>query len=243
MQFKFTVEYDGTNYAGWQRQKDRKTVQGELEAALERIFAVPITVRAAGRTDAGAHARGQVAAAFVPRFMAPAELQRALNALLAPDIVVVEALLVDDSFDPRRDARSRIYQYRVLNRPLRSAFECRYAWLVKGRLDLAKLEAAAALFLGKHDFAAFRTKGTSTGSTVRTVWASRWSVCGELFVYHVEANGFLRAMVRTMVALMVEVGSDQLGLDRARAILEAGERADAPAPAPACGLFLGEVRY
>ncbi|HEY2523997.1 MAG TPA: tRNA pseudouridine(38-40) synthase TruA, partial [Candidatus Binataceae bacterium] len=213
MQVRLKLEYDGTDYSGWQMQTGQNSIQAELEEALARIFSTPTRVRGAGRTDAGVHARGQVAAVWLPRPFDLAELLRALNAILPPDIVVLEAARAVDDFDPRRDARLRIYEYRVLNRPLRSAFERNSAWLVREALDLAAMNEAAAAFIGEHDFAAFRSLGSEEKTTLRRVEVSRW--CdqydldprgGRHLVYRVEANAFLRHMVRTMVAAMVEVG-------------------------------------
>jgi len=247
MRVRLKLEYDGTNYSGWQMQAGQNSIQAELEEALARIFGGPIRVRAAGRTDAGVHARGQVAAARLPRPFDPAELARALNAILPPDIVVLEASEVGDSFNPRRDARLRIYEYRVLNQPLRSAFERNSAWLVREPLDIGAMNAAAAAFVGEHDFAAFRSLGSAEKTTMRRVEVSRWRRDDERLVYRVEANAFLRHMVRTMVAAMVEVGRGKSAgrppADAIAALLLSRDRALAPAPAPAAGLYLVEVRY
>ncbi len=244
MRFRLTLEYDGTNYSGWQLQQGQDSIQARLEAALAQLFNQPVRIYGSGRTDAGVHARGQVAAFNAPKAMEPAEVHRALNALLPPDIAVCEASAVADDFDPRRDAGSRIYDYRVLNRPLRSAFAYRNAWLVREPLDLAAMQEAGAKFLGEHDFAAFRTLGSDEKTTIRRVMVSEWHCEGDdILVYRVEATAFLRHMVRTMVALMVEVGRGRLPVDSVTALLESHDRAKAPAMAPACGLFLMEVRY
>lgn len=248
MRVRLKLEYDGTNYSGWQMQAGQNSIQAELEEALARIFGGLIRVLAAGRTDAGVHARGQVAAARLPRPFDPAELARALNAILPPDIVVLEASEVGDSFNPRRDARLRIYEYRVLNQPLRSAFERNSAWLVREPLDIGAMNAAAAAFVGEHDFAAFRSLGSAEKITVRRVALSHWRRENERhLIYRVEASAFLRHMVRTMVAAMVEVGRSKSAgkppADRIAALLASRDRALAPAPAPAAGLCLVEVRY
>jgi len=248
MRVRLKLEYDGTNYSGWQMQAGQNSIQAELEEALARIFGAPIRVHGAGRTDAGVHARGQVAAARLPRPFDPAELARALNAILPPDIVVLEASEVGDSFNPRRDARLRIYEYRVLNQPLRSAFERNSAWLVREPLDIGAMNAAAAAFVGEHDFAAFRSLGSAEKTTVRRVALSHWRRENERhLIYRVEASAFLRHMVRTMVAAMVEVGRSKSAgkppADTIAALLASRDRALAPAPAPAAGLCLVEVRY
>jgi tRNA pseudouridine38-40 synthase len=248
MQVRLKLEYDGTNYSGWQMQAGQNSIQAEVEEALARIFGAPIRVRGAGRTDAGVHARGQVAAARLPRPFDPGELARALNAILPPDIVVLEASEAGDNFDPRGDAQLRIYEYRVLNQPLRSAFERNSAWLVREPLDFGAMNAAAAAFVGGHDFAAFRSLGSAEKTTVRRVALSHWRRENERhLIYRVEASAFLRHMVRTMVAAMVEVGRSKSAgkppADTIAALLASRDRALAPAPAPAAGLCLVEVRY
>lgn len=243
MQIKLTIEFDGTNYSGWQIQNGQDSIQARLEAVLERIFSQPVRVRGSGRTDAGVHALGQVAAVTLPRPFDCADLVRAMNAMLPPDIVVLDAEEAPDSFDPRRHARSRVYQYRILNQNSPSAFEYRYSWLVRDPLDIDRMNAAAAIFLGEHDFAAFRTLGTEVKTTVRHVMESEWNREGPWLLYRVEATSFLRHMVRTMVAAMVEAGRRKLEPSRIVELLDSGDRAMAPAAAPPQGLFLIEVRY
>lgn len=243
MRFRLTLEYDGANYAGWQLQDGPDSIQGRLEAALAQLFNQSVRLYGAGRTDAGVHARGQVAAFTAPRAFDPIALRSALNALLPPDIVVHEAAIVADDFDPRRAARSRIYEYRILNRTLRSAFAYRYAWLVREPLDRELMQMAAAQFVGTHDFAAFRTLGSEEKTTARRVDVSEWRWQGEMLVYRVEATAFLRHMVRTMVALMVTIGRGKLPPGAVVTLIESRDRASVPAMAPACGLCLLEVRY
>ncbi|HZW76280.1 MAG TPA: tRNA pseudouridine(38-40) synthase TruA [Caldimonas sp.] len=243
MVLKLTLEYDGSNYSGWQLQPRHESIQGQIEAALERIFSAPVRVYGSGRTDAGVHARGQVAAITLPRPFDPAELQRALNAILPADIVVLDVAPAPDGFDPRRDARSRIYEYRVLNRKIASAFDYRYSWLVRESLDLAAMNAAARIFVGEHDFAAFRSLGTETTTTVRRVLSSEWTRDGDILLYRVEGTSFLRHMVRAMVAAMVDVGRGKLSPEKIALILAGRDRQAAPANAPPGGLYLVEVRY
>jgi tRNA pseudouridine38-40 synthase len=243
MQIKLTLEYDGGNYSGWQYQSGQDSIQARLEAALAQIFAEPLRVRGAGRTDAGVHALGQVAAFRLPRAFDPEDLRRALNALLPPDIVVRAAVEAGDDFDPRRHARLRFYEYRILNQALRSAFDYRYAWLVRDPFDLDARNLAAGLFVGEHDFASFRTLGSDVKSTLRCVQLSHWSRESIRLTYRIEANVFLRHMVRTMVATMVEVGRGRLAPKSVTDLIARRDRTHAPASAPACGLFLVEVRY
>lgn len=243
MVLKLTLEYDGSNYSGWQLQPRHDSIQGRIEAALERIFAAPVRVFGSGRTDAGVHARGQVASISIPRPFDPAELQRALNSMMPADIVVLDISPAPDEFDPRRAARSRVYEYRVLNRTVASAFEYRYSWLVREQLDLAAMNCAARIFIGENDFAAFRSLGTDVTTTVRRVISSEWSRDADILLYRVEANSFLRHMVRAMVAAMIDVGRGKLTVDNIAAILAGRDRHAAPANAPPGGLYLVEVRY
>lgn len=243
MKIRLTLEYDGANYSGWQFQAGQDSIQARLEDALARIFGVPVRVHGAGRTDAGVHARGQVAAFVAPRACAPEKLRRALNGILPADIAIIEAAAAADDFDPRRAARSRIYEYRVLNCDRRSAFEYRYSWLVSGALDFAAMTAAARVFLGEHDFSAFRSLGSKERGTVRRVSVSEWRRSADLLIYHVEARAFLRRMVRTMVGAMVAAGRGRLEPKAIAELLAAGDRARAPAAAPAAGLFLIAVNY
>src|ERR1019366_5000282 len=169
MVLKLTLEYDGGGHSGRQLHPRHDSIQGAIEAALERIFLTPVRVYGSGRTDAGVHARGQVASISLPRPFDPAQLQRALNAMLPADIVVLDISPAPDDFEPRRAAPSRAYEYRVLNRKVPSAFEYRYSGLVRDRLDLAAMNCAARIFVGEHDFAAFRSLGTEVRTTVRRV--------------------------------------------------------------------------
>jgi tRNA pseudouridine38-40 synthase len=243
MLIRITLEYDGTGYSGWQVQSGQDSIQGRIEYALECIFSERIRVRGAGRTDAGVHARGQVAAFRLPRPFDPADLIRALNALLPADIAVTKAASAENSFDPRRDAQSRSYEYRVLNQGIRSPLECRYSWLVRDSLDLQAMNEAAAIFIGEHDFASMRSLGSGEKTPVRRVLASDWRREEKFLTYRVEATAFLRHMVRTMVAAMVEAGRGVITPAQIHELLVSRNRALAPAPAPACGLCLVDVRY
>jgi len=243
MVLKLTIEYDGTNYSGWQLQARHDSIQGKIEAAIERIFATPVRVFGSGRTDAGVHARGQVASISIPRPFDPAELQRALNSILPVNIVVLDVAPAPDDFNPRRAARSRVYEYRVLNRKIASAFEYRFSWLVRDELDFDAMNSAARIFVGEHDFAAFRSLGTEVRTTIRRVMFSEWTRDGDILLYRVEANSFLRHMVRAMVAAMIDVGRTKLTPADVAAILDGRDRGAGPANAPPGGLYLVEVRY
>ena len=181
MKIRITLEYDGSNYSGWQLQDGQDSIQARLEAVLERIFLRKIRVHGSGRTDAGVHALGQVAAFDLPRHFAPAELKRAMNSLLPPDLAIIEAAAASEDFDPRRHARLRAYEYRVINRDRRSAFDFRYAGWCPRRWISPAMNAAARRFIGEHDFAAFRSLGSEEKTTLRRVFISEWSRDGNRY--------------------------------------------------------------
>jgi tRNA pseudouridine38-40 synthase len=245
MQLRLIVEYEGTAYQGWQLQPGGPTVQEVLERALATALREKVRVRGAGRTDAGVHASGQVAAVRVSR--APEDLERlrrSLNALTPDDVAVRAVALVADAFDPRRDARSRVYEYRILAAPAPSPFWRRWAWHVPQALDAAAMAEAATLLAGEHDFAAFRgADAEPVRSTVRRVLESRLAADGPLLVYRIEATAFLKHMVRNIVGTLVEVGRGERSPGDMQALIAGRDRTHAGATAPAHGLVLVAVRY
>jgi tRNA pseudouridine38-40 synthase len=242
MHYRLIVEYDGTDFHGWQLQPDQRTVQATLEDALARLLGQPTRVAAAGRTDAGVHAAGQVVCFHSQRELAPSMLRRALNALTPDDLVVLAAEQVPDNFDPRRAARSRRYEYRIWNRPEPSPFWRRYAWHIPWALDLDPMRAAAHALLGERDFSSFRAAGCDAAHAVRRVLLSEIERRGDLVVYSIEATAFLRHMVRNIVGSLVEVGQRRRSADFA-ALLAARDRTLAAETAPPQGLCLVEIRY
>ncbi|TMA64872.1 MAG: tRNA pseudouridine(38-40) synthase TruA [Deltaproteobacteria bacterium] len=245
MQLRLTVEYEGAAYQGWQVQPGGPTVQEVLERALATALREPVRVRGAGRTDAGVHACGQVAAVRVRHVPPDLErLRRSLNALTPDDVAVRDIAVVDDAFDPRRHARSRVYEYRIWNAPVPSPFWRRHAWHVPLPLDVAAMEGAVAALAGERDFAAFR--GADAGpqrSTVRRVLETALRADRPLLVYRVEATGFLKHMVRNIVGTMVEVGRGERPPSSMRDILASRDRTRAGPTAPPHGLLLVAVRY
>ena len=245
MQLRLTVEYEGTAYRGWQVQPGGQTVQEVLERALATALREPVRVRGAGRTDAGVHACGQVAAVRVSQV--PADLERlreSLNALTPDDVAVRDVAVVDDTFDPRRDARSRVYEYRLWNARVPSPFWRRYAWHVPLPLDVAAMADAAAALIGEHDFAAFRgADPVPQRSTVRRVLETTLRAEASLVVYRIEATGFLKHMVRNIIGTLVEVGRGERLPSSMRAVLESRDRTQAGPTAPPHGLVLVAVRY
>jgi tRNA pseudouridine38-40 synthase len=240
---RLVLEYDGGGYHGWQIQPQVLTIQEVLEDRIQRITQQRSRVIAAGRTDAGVHALQQVAN-FRTRSALPVEtLQRALNALLPPDIRVWKADEVDASFHARFTASTKRYEYRIWNGPVPSAFSQRYTWWLPAPLDLEAMEAASKYLVGVHDFSSFRSANADRKSPVREVRWCGWGREGPLLFFCIEASGFLRYMVRSMVGTLVEVGMGKRRADDIPVLLEARDRTRAGMTAPARGLFLAAVSY
>jgi len=240
---RITLAYDGTRFVGWQRQASGLSIQGLLEDALARLEGAPVTAHGAGRTDAGAHALAQVASARVTFEHDAGTILRALNAQLPADIRVMRVEDAGPGFHARFDARAKRYEYRIANVPVASPFTRAYAWHVPEPLDREALQNAAARLVGSHDFAAFQSSGTDVRTTVRTLTRSAWAERGDLLVYEVEGDGFLRHMVRAIVGTLVEVGRGWRPASAIDALLSGGPRAQAGATAPAHGLALVRVEY
>jgi tRNA pseudouridine38-40 synthase len=243
---RLTLQYDGTDYVGWQRQDTGTSIQGLLEESLERIEGRAMTVHGAGRTDAGVHALAQVAHVNLQAKHDAGTLVRALNATLPPDVRVTEIVEVEADFHARFSAVGKVYEYRILNAPIVSPFHQRYVWHVSARLDLAAMRAAAAPLVGAHDFAAFQGAGSSVTSTERTVTRLEWhdgDGYDRPLVMQIEGDGFLRHMVRNIVGTLVEVGIGRWPAPIIAEILHARDRTLAGPTAPARGLFLVRVLY
>jgi tRNA pseudouridine38-40 synthase len=241
---KLLIEYDGTNYRGWQVQPDGPTIQGMLEEKLSRLTSERIHVIGSGRTDSGVHALGQVAHFRTQSQMDIRTIQRALNSLLPPDIVIREVEEVDEGFHARKQSKSKVYEYRILNRNLRSVFHRGYVWHIPQKLNLAEMKKATQSLIGEHDFSAFRTVGSPTRSTVRRVIRGEWKRGRDgLIRFEIEANGFLKQMVRSIIGTLVEIGKGRMKATDFRKILNSKDRKEAGPTAPAQGLFLKEVKY
>jgi tRNA pseudouridine38-40 synthase len=244
--YRITLAYDGTDFIGWQHQRAGagRTVQGELEKALARLAGgARVAVACAGRTDAGVHALGQVASFALEREPAPAELQRSLNGLLPADVRVLAAARVPEGFHARRAALSKLYSYLLDCGGVPPPQRRRFAGFVPWPLDEPAVRAAAALYLGRRDFASLASSGGSVKTTVRTVTRSEARFEGTTLLYEVEADGFLRKMVRSMVGGLIAAGRGTATVDELARSLEACDRRAWPAPAPACGLTLVRVVY
>lgn len=243
MNIKLTVEYDGTHYHGWQVQASGETIQSVLERAVCTLVGRPTRVIGSGRTDAGVHALGQVANFRSDKELQPHRVQRALNALTPEDVTIKTVEIVPDSFHARRDGRSRIYEYRILNRPSPSPFHLKFAWHVHDPLDLAAMREAITCVRGEHDFSSFRAAGCDAAHPVRTIYQASLKSTDELIVFSVEATAFLRHMVRNLIGTVVEVGRQQRTPQSFAELLKARDRTQAGIKAPAKGLFLIEVKY
>ena len=243
MNVKLTIEYDGTEYCGWQAQPNGRAIQDVIEQGLEKILGAKIRLNGSGRTDAGVHAIGQVANFIHEGEIDFFRLQRGLNAVTPRDIVIRRAEAVADAFDARRDARARVYQYRIWNDRWPSAVQRCYSWHVHEPLDLAAMQQAVAYLEGERDFASFQAAGCDAAHSVRRIYRSRIRREGDLLIYDVEANAFLRHMVRNIVGTLVEVGRGERAPASFAELLAAKDRTLAGATAPPEGLFLMEVRY
>lgn len=242
---RLVVEYDGTDFEGWQRQPcGARTVQGALEAAIAAVTGHDATVYGAGRTDAGVHAQGQVANARVETRLGTGDLVRALNAVLPRDVAVRRIDPVPDAFHARRDALSKLYVYRLWTGPTRSPLRDRTSLWLRAPHDLGAMEEAAGALLGTHDFASFQGAGTPARTTVRSLsraqLAGAWG--GDVSLAF-EGPGFLRHMVRNLVGTLLEVGRGRLRPAQMADVLAARDRAAAGPTAPARGLVLVRVRY
>jgi len=243
--YRFTLEYDGAGFAGWQAQAGgQRTVQDEFEAAIERVTGQRLRVVAAGRTDAGVHALGQVVSARIQTELQPTVLQRALNQVMPEDLAIVAAERAADDFHARYSAVGKLYRYRVWNAATRSPLRSARAHWVARKLDVSAMSKAAGAFVGRHDFAALQAAGSEVESTLRTL--KRLEVeqepPGEL-VFWAEADGFLRHMVRNLVGTLLEVGSGRRPVDSITELLACGDRRRAGPTAPAAGLTLVRVFY
>ena len=235
---KLTLEYDGTGFSGWAVQPGLRTVEGEIRTALDAVYSSWGALAVAGRTDAGVHARGQVAS--VSAFGGPpaGRAAEALNAVLPGDAAVAIAEEAPDAFHARFSARSRTYRYRIWQRRTQSPFENHRSLWHPRRLDHGRLEEAAALIVGEHDFRAFTPTETEHDVFVRTVQEAHWERDGHALELTISAGSFLRHMVRTLVGTMLEQE-----LDAFAHLLDGRPRSEAGRTAPACGLYLERVRY
>jgi tRNA pseudouridine38-40 synthase len=245
---KLTLAYDGTAYAGWQRQPGKPTLQETIEQAIKSVTGKRTIIAGSGRTDAGVHAIGQVASFDTESTLSPLALQKALNAHLPRDIAVTHAADVATSFHARKSAVSKRYRYLIVNSRTHDVFRRGYSWhYCYGKLDAEAMHAAAQHWRGTHDFRTFETQWPQRSSSVRTVLdisvARLPAPQNKVIQFEVEADGFLYNMVRTMVGTLVEIGRGRRSTEWTVELLTAGDRRRAGMKVPAAGLFLLEVKY
>ncbi|NTU54258.1 MAG: tRNA pseudouridine(38-40) synthase TruA [Chlorobiaceae bacterium] len=239
---RMEIEYDGTGFSGWQRQLSPvPTVQGTIESVLRKILQEEVTIIGAGRTDKGVHARGQTACFTTGSLMDTARLMHSSNALLPRSIRITGMRKAPESFHARFSATSRQYRYFLLERP--SALDLRFAGCAHGRPDLPEMNRLAATLTGTHDFSAFSKESDNQQGSECTVMSARWYRSGRFYVFRIEANRFLRSMVRFLVSGMVEAGQGRQDCDVFEKMLAGSSRSPKLVPADPAGLFLWRVRY
>ncbi|MCK9410001.1 MAG: tRNA pseudouridine(38-40) synthase TruA [Bacteriovoracaceae bacterium] len=238
---KLIIEYDGTDFVGWQRQPNGRSVQEEIEKTLSTVTRESITITGAGRTDSGVHARGQVANFFTEKSLTAVDFHRALNGLLPEDIVIHEVEEIDEAFSSRYSAKVREYRYYISLRPV--AVNRKYCWQIGYRFDIEKMNRTASSILGVHDFQAFCKSDSETEHYRCQVFESNWACTDDMLVYTVRANRFLQGMVRALVGTMVDVGRGFTHEEDFETIKASKNRSSAGQSAPAKGLFLERVTY
>jgi tRNA pseudouridine38-40 synthase len=241
---KAVIAYEGTDFHGWQVQPGRRTIQGEIERVLQTLEGSPVKVHGSGRTDAGVHARGQVASFRLTNPMPCSNLRLALNHRLPPAIRMLDVMEAPDWFHARHSATAKTYEYRIWRAEVCPPFVRRYAYHLPYPLDEAAMAAAAVRFEGERDFRSLATNGGETKeSTVRIIHSSKLHREGQEAVYRVRGSGFLYNMVRNIVGVLIEIGRGNWAPEDVDRILEARDRRAAGPTAPACGLFLDNVEY
>ncbi len=249
MNYKLLIQYDGTDFHGWQVQENDRTIQGELERVIGMLEDSKVNVAGSGRTDAGVHAEGQVANVMINRSFTPDKLRSAINGNLWRDIRILKAEKVPDEFHARFSAERKTYVYRIVNAPVMSPFWRRFAHHEFKPLDVARMTEAARFFLGEHDWTAFASAHSDGESRIRTIidfaiesrWDSRASA--NILEFRISANGFLRYMVRSIIGTLIEVGRGEKDFDTIQTAIVSGDRSLAGKTAPAHGLTLLKVDY
>jgi tRNA pseudouridine38-40 synthase len=240
---KLIIEYDGTNYAGWQTQPNGMAVQQVIEEAMLQLLGEQVRLRSSGRTDAGVHARAMVASFTTSRELPTQAFVGGVNRFLPPDIAILSASEVPAGFKAIRDARSKQYRYTIYNAQVRSPLRRLYSWHVREPLNLDAIEDAARRFVGRHDFAAFRASNYATKTSVRRIDAVTINREGEMLTIDVTGEGFLKNMVRIMAGTLVDIGRGRFAPEHIDMLLRDPERKKAGVTAPACGLCLIRVTY
>ncbi len=242
--YKIVIEYDGSNFVGWQKQENGNSIQESIETAIMKITSEKVTVFGAGRTDAGVHAKGQVAHFVTSNEITLDTIRDGLNQYLRNfSIAVLKAEKVKEDFHARFSAIHRHYQYLLINRRPPLTFKKKYAWLVYKELEIDKMKIAANYFIGKYDFNSFRSIDCQSSSSIKTINSCKVDQINEEIIIDVSAKSFLHSQVRIMVGTLVEVGKGKMKPDDIKKILESKDRAKAGPTAPAHGLYLIKVEY
>ena len=244
MNYKLVLQYDGTKLNGWQKQGNTdNTIQGKLEAILERMYGQYVEIHGSGRTDAGVHALGQVANFHAPEKFSPEEMKASLNEYLSKDIRVLKVEIADDRFHARLTAKAKTYEYRIDNGEVADVFQRKYVMREENPLDLDAMRAAAGYLVGTHDFKTFCANKKMKKSTVRTIYSIDIEEKNGIVSIKYRGNGFLYNMVRILTGTLIEVGRGMRKPEEMKMIIEAQDRGAAGFTAPAQGLYLVEVEY
>lgn len=242
--FKLTISYDGTRYLGWQKQKKEndKTIQGKIENIISKMAEAKIEIFGSGRTDAGVHANSQVANFTLDTKMSANEIKTYINKFLPEDIVITEVKEVDERFHSRYNVKNKTYLYRIYTQEEHPIFQRKYVYHVPKKLDLEKMNEAAVLLIGKHDFKGFSSRNIKK-STVREIYSIQFEKTKEEILIYIKANGFLYNMVRIIVGTLIEIGLNERNVLDIHRILEKKDRSLSGITAPAQGLTLFDVEY
>lgn len=240
---KLTIQYDGTNYCGWQKQKNGNSIQEEIERAIKLVTGERVNLIGSGRTDSGVHAKGQVANFLTNSNIPVDRFKFALNSKLPRDISIIDSRKVDKNFHSRFDALGKRYQYIIYNRKIRNPLYRNFAYHVPYFLDYKEMEKATKYFLGTQDFSSFMASNSSVKTTIRTIYNFTIKRREDLIIFSIEGNGFLYNMVRIIIGTLVEIGSGKLKSDSISYIIHSKNRGRAGHTAPPQGLYLDKVFY
>ena len=240
---KLTIEYDGTNFCGWQKQPSKRTVQEEIENALSAILKEEVNINGAGRTDAGVHAIGQVANFHTEKTIKCKELYMAVNSIIPKDITILNVEDVDNNFHARKSAKAKHYRYVINNSKIHSALNMNREYVFKYSLDDEIMKIASKDLIGKHDFAAFKAAGSDVQNTEREIFDITVNRIGNRVIIDIVGDGFMYNMVRIIVGTLLDIASGKLDMCTIKNMIDTGERKLGGQTVPACGLYMVEVKY
>ena len=242
--YKITIEYDGSNFVGWQRQENGNSVQESIEKSIKLLTSEKVIVYGAGRTDSGVHAKGQVAHFEISKRISNYKIRDGLNQYLRPkSIAILSSEEVSNDFHARFSAKMRTYQYKIINRRSPLTIDKNFAWVIFKKLKIADMKIASLNFLGKHDFNSFRSINCQSSSSIKTIENFEVKEVKDNILIDVSAKSFLHSQVRIMVGTLVEVGKGKLNPDAILKIIKSNDRSKAGPTAPAHGLYLMKVQY